>query len=100
MRKFVDLHLRAPIKDLDQVERMVRRSSELGYALVGILLPPNIMRGQIDQLRHICNDASIEFVARVNFSPKTPRERTSSRSPTFQAKVRGYIRNVHLEGRR
>ena len=74
MRKFVDLHLRAPIKDLDQVERMVRRSSELGYALVGILLPPNIMRSQINQLRHICNDAYIELVPRVNFSPKTPSE--------------------------
>ena len=74
MRKFVDLHLRAQIKDLDQVERMVRRSSELGYHLVGILLPPNIMRSQINQLRHICNNANIDLVARVNFSPKTPRE--------------------------
>jgi RNase P/RNase MRP subunit p30 len=74
MRKFVDLHLRAPIKDLDQVERMVRRSSQLGYHLVGIPLPPNIMRDQINQLRHICNDANIDLVARVNFSPKTSRE--------------------------
>ena len=74
MRKFVDLNLRAPIKDLDQVERMVRRSSELGYHLVGILLSPNIMRDQINQLRHICNNANIDLVARVNFSPKTPRE--------------------------
>jgi len=74
MRKFVDLHLRAPIKDLDQVARMVRRTSELGYHLVGIPFPPNIMRGQINQLRHICNDADIDLVARVNFSPKTPRE--------------------------
>jgi len=74
MRRFVDLHLRAPIKDLDQVERMVRQSSELGYRLVGILLPPNIMRDQINQLQHICNDAKIDFVTRVNFSPKTPQE--------------------------
>jgi RNase P/RNase MRP subunit p30 len=74
MRKFVDLHLRAPIKDLDQLERMVRRSSQLGYHLIGIPLPPNIMRGQISQLRQICNDANIDLVARVIFSPKTPRE--------------------------
>jgi RNase P/RNase MRP subunit p30 len=74
MRKFVDLHLRAPIRDLDQVERMVRRSSQLGYHLVGISLPPNIMRDQINQLRQICNDANIDLVARVNFSPKTPRD--------------------------
>ena len=74
MRRFVDLHLRAPIKDLDQVERMVRKSSELGYRLVGILLPPNIMRDQISQLQHICNDAKIDLVTRVNFSPKTSGE--------------------------
>jgi RNase P/RNase MRP subunit p30 len=74
MRRFVDLYLRAPIKDLDQVERVVRRSCELGYRLVGILLPPNITRGQIEQLQHICSDAKIDFVTRVNFSPKTPRE--------------------------
>jgi len=74
MRRLVDLHLRAPIKDIDQVERMVRKSSELGYRLVGILLPPNITRDQINQLQHICNDAKIDFVTRVNFSPKTPRE--------------------------
>jgi len=74
MRKFVDLHLRAPIKDLDQVERMVKKSSELGYRLVGIPLPPNITGGQIDQLQHICNDAKIDLVTRVNFSPKTPHE--------------------------
>lgn len=74
MRRFVDLHLRAPIKDLDQVERMVRKSSELGYRLVGILLPPSVTRDQINQLQHICNDAKIDLVTRVNFSPKTPRE--------------------------
>jgi RNase P/RNase MRP subunit p30 len=74
MRKFVDLHLRAPIKDLYQVDRMVRKSSELGYRLVGILVPPNITRDQINQLQHICSDAKIDFVTRVDFSPKTARE--------------------------
>jgi RNase P/RNase MRP subunit p30 len=74
MRKFVDLHLRAPIKDLYQVERMVRKSSELGYRLVGILVPPNITRDQINQLQHICSDAKIDFVTRVDFSPKTAQE--------------------------
>ena len=74
MRRFVDLHLRAPIKDLGQVERMVRKSSELGYRLVGLILPPNIMRDQINKLQHICNDAKIDLVTRVNFSPKTPGE--------------------------
>lgn len=74
MRRFVDLHLSAPIRDLDQVERMIRKSSELGYRLVGLILPPNVMRDQISQLQHICSDAKIGLVKRVNLSPKTPGE--------------------------
>jgi len=74
VRKFADLHLRAPIKDLDQVERMVRRSSELGSRLIGLVLPPDVRRDQIEQLQQFCHDAKIDFVKRVNFSPKTPRE--------------------------
>jgi RNase P/RNase MRP subunit p30 len=74
MRKFGDLHLRVPIKDFDQVERMVRKSSELGYRLVGLILPANIMRDQINQLQKICGDVKIDFVTRVNFFPKTPGE--------------------------
>jgi len=74
MRKFVDLHLRAPIKDPDQVERMVRKSSELGYRLVGLILPPNVTRDQISQLQNICNNAKVDLVTRVDLSPKTPRE--------------------------
>jgi RNase P/RNase MRP subunit p30 len=74
MRKFVDLNLHAPIKDLNQVETMIRKSSELGYRLVGLILPPNVTRDQTSQLQNICNDAKIDLVTRVNLSPKTPRE--------------------------
>ena len=74
MRRFVDLHLRAPIKELDQVERIVSRASELGYRLVGISLPPSVTRDEINQLQHICSNAKIDLVTRVNFTPKTPRE--------------------------
>jgi RNase P/RNase MRP subunit p30 len=74
MRRFVDLHLRAPIKDLDEVERMIRKSSELGYHQVGLILSPNVKRDQITQLHNICTDAKIDLVKRVNLSPKTPGE--------------------------
>ena len=74
MRRFVDLRLRPSINDPDQVERMVRKSSELGYGLVGIPLPPNVTRDKVDQLQRICSDAKIDFVARVDFTPKTPGE--------------------------
>jgi len=74
MRRFVDLRLRPSINDPGQFERMVRKSSELGYGLVGIPLPPNITRDKVDQLQRICSDAKIDFVTRVNFTPKTPGE--------------------------
>lgn len=74
MRKFVDLHLCAPINDLKQVERMVNLSAELGYHMVGIPLPPNISQERIRQINEICNKARVEFVTRVDLMPKTSGE--------------------------
>lgn len=74
MRKFVDLHLRPSIGDLDQVENMVRKSSELGYHLVGVSLPPDLKRDEISQLQKICRDSKTDLVTRANFVPKTRRE--------------------------
>jgi len=74
MRRFADLHLRSPIRNLDQLERMVSKSSELGYRLVGIPLPPNVTRDEINQLQRICSGAKTDFVTRVKLAPKTPRE--------------------------
>ena len=39
MRRFADLHLRVPSKDLPQAEMMIKKASELGYSLVGIPIP-------------------------------------------------------------
>jgi len=74
MKRFADLHLRVPLKNLHQAESMIRKASELGYNLVGIALSPHATREQISQLRHICSDAKVDFVTRVNFSPRTPNE--------------------------
>ncbi len=74
MRRFVDLHLQPSVKDPDQVEKMVRRSSELGYRLVGIPLPPNVTRDKVRQLQGICKDAGIDLVTRLDLTSKTPRQ--------------------------
>jgi ribonuclease P/MRP protein subunit RPP1 len=74
MRKFVDLHLCAPINDLKQVERMVNLSAELGYNMVGIPLPPNISQERIRQINEICSEVRVEFVTRVDLMPKTSGE--------------------------
>ena len=74
MRRFVDLHLRPSIKNFDQVENMVRKSSELGYRLVGISLQPDIKQDEIGQLQKICRDADTDLITRVDLIPKTRRE--------------------------
>lgn len=74
MRRFADLHLRVPLKDLPQAEMMIKKASELGYSLVSIPFPPNTTREQIRQLQHICNDAKVDFTARANFFPRNSNE--------------------------
>jgi len=74
MRKFVDLHLCAPIDDLKQVEGMVNLSAELGYRVVGIPLSPNISQEKTSQIKEICNSARVEFVKRIDLMPKTSNE--------------------------
>lgn len=74
MRTFVDLNLRVPISNLSKVEETVRTSSELGYRIITLLLPPHIARAQLDQLRNICNSFHVDLATRVNFSPRTSQE--------------------------
>ena len=74
MKCFADLHLRVPLKNLKQTETMVRNASELGYSLIAIPLPPNVNSQQVSQLEQVCNDAKVDFVTRVNLSPRTSNE--------------------------
>lgn len=74
MRKFVDSHFRPSIADFDQLEKMMSKSSELGYRLIAVPLPPNFVRDTIDELQRICNDAKIDLVTRLDLVPNTPHE--------------------------
>lgn len=74
MKRFADLHLRVPLEDRVKAESMIRRTSELGYNLVGIPHSPHATKEQISQLKHICNDAKVDFATRVNFSPRNSNE--------------------------
>ena len=73
MKRFADLHLRVPLNDQAKAETMIRKASELGYKLIGIP-HSQATKEQISQLKHICNDAKVDFATRVNFSPKTPNQ--------------------------
>ncbi len=74
MKRFADLHLCAPIGNLDEVRSMVSKSSELGYSLVGIPLPTGIAEDRIRQLRMVCDNANMDFVTRIDLIPRTSRE--------------------------
>ena len=74
MRRFVDLRLCPSPKNHDQAEKMILKSSELGYRLVGIPLSLSVTQDETSLLKKICKDAKIDFVARVDFAPKTPGE--------------------------
>jgi RNase P/RNase MRP subunit p30 len=74
MTKFVDLHLCAPFRDIDQFKKMVTKSFGLGYRSVGIPLPPNVTLDEIERLRKICTEAGLDFISRVDLNPKNTRE--------------------------
>ncbi|MDH5267331.1 MAG: hypothetical protein OEW62_06585 [Candidatus Bathyarchaeota archaeon] len=74
MRKFVDPHFRPSIANSNQVEKMINKSSELGYHLIGIPIQPNLVRGTIHELQRICSDAKIDIVTRLDLAPNTPHE--------------------------
>ena len=78
MRRFVDLHLCPVMQDIRQIEEMVRKSSGLGYHIVGMPLSVDVKRDKILQLQKMCNDAKIDFVTRTDLVPKTPHELLSN----------------------
>ena len=74
MKQFADLHLRVPLKDTSQTEKMIFKAQKLGYSLIGIPISPHIAREQISKLKQICKDAKVDFVSRVNLSPRNSNE--------------------------
>jgi RNase P/RNase MRP subunit p30 len=73
-RIYADLHLCPTLKDSEQVSRMVRKASRLGYGLIAITFPQNIAEEEIQQVRNICGEAKIDLVTRVDIKPKAPGE--------------------------
>lgn len=74
MTKFVDLHLCAPFRNVEQLKKMVTKSFELRYRSVGIPLPPNVELDEVECLRKICGEAGLDFVSRVDLTPKNNNE--------------------------
>jgi RNase P/RNase MRP subunit p30 len=74
MRRFADLHLRVPLNNLAQTEKMVKKAVELGYSLVAIPLPSNAKQREVGQLQRICSKAKVDLATRLNLSPRNRDE--------------------------
>ena len=74
MKQFVDLNLRIPQNDKTQTEKMIHKAKTLGYHQIAIPLPPYVSKEQISQLKQVCQEAKLDFVTRVNISPRNSNE--------------------------
>jgi RNase P/RNase MRP subunit p30 len=73
-RKYTDLHLCPDLDNDEQVTRMIRKASQLGYGLIAIRLPPNIPEEKIRKLQSICQENKIDFASRVDLKLRTSNE--------------------------
>lgn len=71
MKKFADLHLQPNLDKREQVERIICKASDLGYSLVGVSLPQKVKQDKIYFLRTTCRNYGVDFVTRVDLTPKT-----------------------------
>jgi len=73
LRRFADLHLRFPKKGLNELEEMLRLSSNLEYSTVAVAFEQN-MKEEVQQAHAICSDLGVDLVTRVDLEPDTAGE--------------------------
>jgi len=73
-RKYADLHLCPDLGNDEQVTRIIKKTSQLGYGLIAIPLPQNFPEEKIRKLQNICKENRIGFASRVDLKPRTPNE--------------------------
>jgi RNase P/RNase MRP subunit p30 len=73
-RIFADLHLCPNPDEPDCVKGMVTKASRLGYNLIAMSLPPNLVKEKGQWLQSLCSDAGMDFVSRADLKPRTPGE--------------------------
>lgn len=83
-RRFADLHLRPPMDQIDKIRRLIEKSAELGYGMVGVTFPADAKREHIEQVREACMDLGLDLVTRVDLTPKNGEELLR-----FLKKIRG-----------
>jgi RNase P/RNase MRP subunit p30 len=78
MRFYADLHLCPQFDSLTHVKEMVEKAAELGYTAVGIPVSPKAPQTEAEELRAICIGSGVDYVSRVDLSPRTAGELLNS----------------------
>jgi len=74
MRRFVDLHLIPPLKDLSAIEKMVNLAFDVGLSTIAFTFPIDASLEEIEQARLICSKVGVNFASRTDLSPPKPRD--------------------------
>lgn len=73
-KAYADLHLCPNLRDFEQICRMISKASKLGYHSVAVPFPPNCGHEEIERVRGVGKEASIDLVSRVDLRPRSPEE--------------------------
>ncbi len=73
-RTFVDLHLRANVKDQAQTQALAAKALELGYKQVAFQFPLDAKPDETAKLKVACAGAGLDIVSRVDLRPRSPDE--------------------------
>ncbi len=71
MKRFADLHLQPNLDKREQIEKLIRKASELDYSLVGVSLPSNVKQGTIHFFRKTCRNHGVDLATRIDLMPRS-----------------------------
>ncbi len=73
MKRFADLHLQPDLNEREQVQKLIRKASNLGYSLVGVSLHPKAKQHTISFLQRTCRNCGIGLATRIDLEPKSSK---------------------------
>ena len=76
-RIFADLHLRINPKDYEANQHLINRAANLGYNMISVPFCRPASGEETAKLKTGCNAASLDFVLRADFYPRTENELTT-----------------------
>jgi ribonuclease P/MRP protein subunit RPP1 len=75
-RAFADLHLRVNPKDPKATRELINRAASFGYSLISIPFTSGMHEDDLSKLKSICAEASVDFVSRADFHPRSENDLT------------------------